>query len=86
MLLIGNGQLPTALRTAAAQNLAAILGAHALTEAMLVGPFSSGWLKSPFHCIVNLRILYLPLFLRDGKGNFFLLKQPSLSRRRFSGK
>lgn|GEM_PF-4392425 len=55
VLFVGNGQFPATLRTAAAQYPTAILGAHALTEAVLVGSFSSGWLESPFHRIVNLR-------------------------------
>jgi hypothetical protein len=55
VLLIGNSQFPAALRTAAAQYPAAVLGAHALTEAMLVGSFSSRRLESPFHFI---RLIY----------------------------
>lgn len=53
VLLIGNRQFPAALGTATGQNPTAILGAHALTKAVLVGSFSSRRLESPFHCIVK---------------------------------
>jgi hypothetical protein len=41
MLLIGNAQFPATLGTTTRQNPATVLGAHALTKAMLVGSFSS---------------------------------------------
>ena len=53
VLLIGNTQFPAALGTAASQNPATVFSAHALTEAMLVGSFSSRRLESPFHCIAK---------------------------------
>ena len=40
VLFVGNAQFPATLGAAAIQNPAAIFGAHALTEAVLVGSFS----------------------------------------------
>jgi hypothetical protein len=56
VLLVGNRQVPTALSPAAGQHFAAILGAHALTEAVLVHSFTLGRLISPFHFIVILQL------------------------------
>ena len=67
MLLVGNRQAPTALCTAAGKHPAAILRAHALTEAVLVSSFSPGRLVSPFHLIVILQLSNRDGFSKGGQ-------------------
>jgi len=48
---VANGQLVTALRSAASQHGASVLCLHALTEAMRLGALPVIWLKRTFwHC------------------------------------
>jgi len=47
--LVGDGELPAALATTGAQDLAAVLGGHALTKAVLVDALAVVRLKCAFH-------------------------------------